>query len=99
VPLPPDRPDRHVRGHRPRATDAAHHRQRWGRQPAHRSARLTTTTTGRATMNFQAAREARRRGDLPSATELGIDAVLWNALAARVSKRTNGVALFSTRNN
>jgi hypothetical protein len=38
------------------------------------------------------------RGDLPTATELGIEADLWNALARRVSKRTGRKALFSTRN-
>jgi hypothetical protein len=37
------------------------------------------------------------RGDLPSTAELGIDAELWNALARRVTNRTERQALFSVR--
>lgn len=38
-----------------------------------------------------------RRSDLPTTAELEIPAELWNALASRVSKRTDRMALFRTR--
>ena len=43
------------------------------------------------------------RADLPTPTELGMSATLWNALADRASQRimarTGSRGLFSTRNN
>lgn len=38
-----------------------------------------------------------RTTDLPTSAELAIPAELWNALARRVSARTDRKALFSTR--